>query len=186
MKVVVTIGELTTVPGRFKDYYVDLETGDIFSSKRLQMKKLKPSYSESSGYWMITLTDDEGKQHSFTQHAIVMAAKQKMPINSWRVLGLTVHHRNENRDDNSADNLELCSSSAQFTNDLKQRLSEEKTGRSRYKLTEQDVMKILMDFSEYEGNITQYSRMVADQYSVSQINAYKLLKRETWKNVEIS
>jgi hypothetical protein len=175
--------QLKPVPG-YDNYFVDVEEGVLYSNRRGSLKQLKSSYSEQSGYYMNTLYDADGEPSSFTIHSIVMAAKQQLPINSWKVLGLTVHHRNSQREDNFGDNLELCSRTAQFTEELKKKLSEEKTGRSRNKVSRDDVLDILIGFSEFDGKITRYALEVADKYDMTRVNAYNILTRRTWKDVE--
>lgn len=175
--------QLKPVP-HYENYFVDVEKGVLYSNRRGTLKQLKSSYSEQSGYYMNTLYDADGEPSSFTIHSVVMAAKQQLPINSWKALGLTIHHRNSIREDNSGDNLELCSRIAQYTDELKKRLSEEKTGRSRNKISKDDVLDILTGYSEFDGKITRYAQEIADKYEITSINAYNILKRKTWKDVE--
>ncbi|ANC77197.1 hypothetical protein ABE65_010435 [Fictibacillus phosphorivorans] len=176
------VQEYTRVPG-YSDYWVDLDQGIIYSIRRGYLKKLKSNLNDS-GYYMNTLYDENGSK-TFTTHAIVMAAKQQMLINSWLSIGLTVHHRNENPEDNSADNLELRTRTAQAL-DYKDRLSEQRLGKPRCKVTENDIVDILLDFSDFDGTISKYASVVADKYDMTRINAYLILKRKTWKHVDVN
>lgn len=169
----------------YKNYFVDLETGDVYSNKSGELRKLKPSYMETSGYYMITLYDDKGKGKAYTQHAIVMAAMQQMEVNSWIDLGLTVHHKNTCRDQNYADNLEFRTRIAQATDEFREKLSKIRKGKPRAKITEQDVKEIRTEFANNKMLITQFARLVAKRYNMTVINAYFILKRITWKKVNI-
>lgn len=133
----------------------------------------------------ITLYNEEGKGKAFTQHAIVMSCMQQMEINSWIDLGLTVHHKNTYRDQNHADNLEFRTRTAQATDEFKQKLSMIRKGKPRAKISEQDVKDIRKEFANSKMLITQFARLVAKRYNMTVINAYFILKRITWKRVEV-
>jgi len=52
------------------DYYMDPNSGEIYSNKRTSLEKLNPSYDNSTGYLKINLRID-GKAHQDRIHRIV-------------------------------------------------------------------------------------------------------------------
>lgn len=172
---------LVPVPG-YDFYFVDLEKGEIYSTIKGYVKKLNPC-ANTAGYYTVRLYDGERNAETYFVHCVVMAAKQQMPINEWRKVNLTVHHRNENIADNWSDNLELLTSSAQFTTELKQRLSALRLGKPSRKLSVDEVLQIRKEFSETDEKVTPFCQKIAEKFNVTYTNVYYIVTGRSWKHL---
>lgn len=85
----------------FSDYEIYPEEGKVWSYKTNQFVG-KP-YETISGYWLVTLYDDNGKKHNFYLHRLIWEAVYgKIPEN------MEINHLDENPSNNVASNLSLC------------------------------------------------------------------------------
>ena len=142
-------------------YEVD-KHGNVYSLDRFdgrinrKGKKLKIDLN-SAGYGRVTLSKS-GKTKRFLIHRLVYESYYgKIPKN------LQVHHIDENKLNNSIDNLMLV------TQHENNHLSRESLG---YKLTKKDV-----DFIR-GSNMT--TREISDKYGINQRHALRIIKNERW------
>ena len=84
----------------YPDYFVSKE-GEVYSSRRSRLRKLKGSLS-STGYFHVLLFNEEGKKF-FNIHRLVLSAFVDNPDNK-----PTVNHKNGIKTDNRLSNLEWC------------------------------------------------------------------------------
>jgi hypothetical protein len=84
----------------YSNYWIFPELGMIWSIKSNRWIGYK---NESSGYWRVTLTDDEGEKHHFQLSRVIW-----MSVNGDIPEGMEVNHKTENKDINMISCLELC------------------------------------------------------------------------------
>lgn len=84
----------------FNDYEIFPEEGKIWSLKR----KRFIGYQHPNGYWHVTLTDDDGKQHYFLLSRVIwMSVHGDIPQN------YEINHLDEDPNNNVISNLSCCS-----------------------------------------------------------------------------
>jgi hypothetical protein len=181
----INLSDLKQLQKPFSDYYVDLEKKELYSLRTGKLKKMKTdSVNNVSQYSMNSLVNEAtGKSQTFTIHAIMKAARENVPINSWRAIGLTIHHRNSQKNDNDPDNLEWTSRFGQYRDDTKEKMRQSKLGKPRYKVTKDDVLVMRKGFKDYNGSLSAYCHDIAESYDMTFINAYYIMSGKTWKNV---
>ena len=83
----------------FSGYEIYPEEGKVFSYKR----KRFVGYQHPNGYWLVTLTDDNGKAHTFYLYRVIWEA-----VNGEIPEGLEVNHITEDKNMNGIQHLSLC------------------------------------------------------------------------------
>ncbi len=142
-------------------YEVDRE-GNVYSLDRFdgwinrKGRKLKVDLNSAS-YSRVTLSKS-GKTKRFLVHRLVYESYYgEIPK------GLQVHHMDENKQNNSINNLKLV------TQRENNHLSRNSLG---YKLTQKDVDEI--------RNLNLTTREISDKYGVSLRHALRIIKNERW------
>ena len=164
--------ETKQIPG-FPDYYVS-ETGEVFSGATGKWITLTPDVNWA-GYHRVTLHRSGGK-HRRTVHRLVAQLFIPNP-KKYR----EVNHKNFNRGDNSAANLEWTSRL------LNQRCSIEAGRRNHLlceghhfaKLTKSDVRRIRELYIPWKFP----PQKLADMFGTSRKNIEAIVKRKTWKSI---
>lgn len=146
----------------YEGFYEVDELGNVFSLDRFdgwinrKGKKLKPDWN-SAGYGRVTLSKS-GKTKRFFIHRLVYEAYYgEIPKD------LQVHHIDENKENNSIQNLELV------TQRENNHLSRDSLG---YKLYQEDVDEIRA------SNLT--TKEISEKYGISLRHALRILKNERW------
>jgi len=172
--------KLAQVPG-WGDYYCNLLTGALYSYKKGKLKRLS-DYVSMDGYIKNPLSQN-GKVKTYNRASIIKASGDKVPINSWKSDSKEIDHLNENTLDNCYFNLDFKTREGQYTEKLRNKLSDLKYGKPRNKLSEKDVREIRKSFTESKMKITTYAKIVARNYDISWTHSYNLLRNKAWKNV---
>lgn len=107
----------------FPDYFVT-DDGRVFSTKRGEMKELKPGRNKD-GYLTVLLCRDDGARKRLYVHRLVATVFIPNPDNL-----PCVNHKDENKTNNCVDNLEHCTHQYNDNYGTKpKRISETLTGR---------------------------------------------------------
>jgi hypothetical protein len=169
---------------KIKDFslYEASEDGRIRSTNYKRtglMKDLKPAINKQ-GYPATMLLRDDGKYCSKPIHYFITLA-----FYGYREDGLTVNHKDGNKQNNSISNLEYCTRSENCLHAVRTGLWEIKHGskNGNSKLTESDVIAIRKHANE---NGRYYGRKkLAEQYNVSEAHIKDIVtkRRNTWKYV---
>jgi hypothetical protein len=120
---------------------------------RYGINKLLKSSKNSKGYRVVTLCKDK-KQKTFTVHKLVAAAFIPNPNNY-----PCVNHKNENKDDNSVDNLEWCT--YYYNNVYGQRLTKSALKRSKpvmcieTRIVYPSATRAAQELKLHQGNISK-------------------------------
>lgn len=89
---------------QYEDYFVTI-SGDVYSSKRNKIRKLKPNYLTKKGsYLIVRLADGKGNMRNFYIHRLVAKLFLPNPTNSWGI-----EHIDSNLENNHLDNLRWIS-----------------------------------------------------------------------------
>lgn len=83
----------------YSNYEIDIEQGTVYSIRR---NKYLGSKHKTNGYWCITLWDDNGIQCKWLLHRLIWYA-----VNGEIPEGMEINHIDENKDNNSINNLSL-------------------------------------------------------------------------------
>ena len=120
----------------YKDYYADLEKGEVYSTlksnynKEGEFKKLKPALSR--GYLMFNI-HFEGKRISKQVHGFVFeCGSQTIPKYGKTSESLTINHINEIKIDNKFCNLELVTQRKNTQLREKDKIENKKSGLPRF------------------------------------------------------
>lgn len=151
------------------DYYIT-EDGEIFSSKRGRLKKLK-SKIDTSRYLRIGLRDNNGKERKYLVHRLVALTYIPNPCNLDYV-----NHIDGDKLNNSVSNLEWCSfqenMSHAYRTGLKTNLG---MNNGRTILNEDIVKDIYLDLVEGKRVCD-----IAEKYGVSRSCISKIKKKDNW------
>lgn len=85
----------------YESYFIN-ELGEILSTKNKQQRILKKKLDKNTGYYKIILSE-KGKTKTYNIHRLVANAFINNPFNY-----KYVNHKDENKQNNSVDNLEWC------------------------------------------------------------------------------
>ena len=85
----------------YESYFIN-ELGEILSTKNKQQRILKKKLDKTTGYYKIILSE-KGKTKTYNIHRLVANAFINNPFNY-----KYVNHKDENKQNNSVDNLEWC------------------------------------------------------------------------------
>ncbi|MNW36757.1 hypothetical protein D3C74_137760 [compost metagenome] len=176
---------LLQVP-EYSSYYVDLERGLIYSIRTGDKLKQLKTYKRKGkhNYITVTLIDDNGNSRCMGLHEALMAAREQFW--DWKYTeGLEVNHINEDKSDNTYDNLELVTREQQYTESVRKKISESKRGSKHHLalLNEDDVRDIRDRFDEWDGRKCEFTGMLADEYGVSMGCINSVVYGQTWQHV---
>lgn len=176
---------LVQVPN-YSCYYVDLEQGLIYSTRTGdKLKQLKTHMRKGKHcYVTVTLTDDNGQSRCMGLHEALMAAKEQSW--NWKYIdGLEVNHINEDKSDNTYDNLELATREQQYTESVRRKISEAKRGSKHHfaLLDEDDVRDIRDRLNEWDGRKCEFAEMISDEYGVGVGCVNGIIYNQNWQHV---
>lgn len=144
------------------------------SGKRHAKGNLLKPYKSKRGYLMYILQRD-GKAKGFTAHSLVARA-----FIGERPEGLTINHRDGNKENNHVDNLEYVTQkeNSQHAADTGLLLPQKGTAHGMAKLTDEMVLEIRKRAANGEKQ-----RELATEYKVSFQTISKIVRRLRWKHI---
>ena len=170
MKRVVIIKEIWKIIDGYSNYEVS-----NFGRIRRKNGKIRKTQIHYKGYELITLRNDNGERKTLKVHRLVAKAFVHNPKNLPQV-----NHKDCNKLNNKADNLEWCNNSYNqkhaFSNNLQNNKGEK---NPRHKLSEVDVINLLQ-----KGKYDTYENIAKD-YGVSKSAIASIFKNKNWTQLHI-
>lgn len=155
----------------FEDYYVT-EYGDVYSTKRNKIKKLKSS-PNNSGYLGVSLYKND-VCHPTAIHRIVATT-----FISNKELDKSVNHKDGNKLNNHFSNLEFMSCQDNITHAIKNGLFNNRGSRNACsKLKENDVIEILGMLKNKESKT-----YIGRRYGVTACAIHHIAAGRNWKHL---
>lgn len=167
---------------RYPDYLVTVD-GRIYSGRKLRIKRMTGRVSKK-GYLCVTLFNECGGKH-FPIHRVVAFAFLGDPHNP----GLHVNHKDGNKLNNAASNLEWCTNAENMRHSRamglhrmtdEQRAIFKKASLGRRQLQSQEAAEILLAYTGARGQ----QRVLASKYGVDYRVVWKLVNGMTYKDVQ--
>lgn len=172
------VTELTPIPN-YETTYADLKNGKIWNDLRNGFSRAsKPNLY---GY---VYSNFEGK--SISIHALIMSAKVQVEPAIWKKDGLEIDHKNEIKHDNRAENLRLVTRKEQYTDSVRQRMSE----NAGTPLTEDEVKYIRYLSAMLEAKGESVDSIVIHMIAKRMGKRYETIRRVingvTHKDIELT
>lgn len=165
------------------DYLANTKLGKIWSHK--SGRYLDPKPNKRFGYCYTTVIID-GKPKPYSVHNLIMSAALGVKKKWWRDQGLEINHISDCPDTKSMNhigNLELRTRKGQYDDECRSKL-----GKGR-RLKLEEVRQILFDWREWqkdkENKFSAFCNLKKDEYGVSYSCIEGIVKRKTWKRIEI-
>lgn len=169
------------IPG-YEGYYAVSDTGEVKSLQRTITTKSNQTYTiperilkatpVARGYLQVMFCKDNVKK-AFYVHRLVAEAFIENPNNEE-----TVNHKDGNKLNNNANNLEWVSYSENNQHAYDTNLHKKGEGHYKAKLTEEDVKQIRKEYP----SVNNYNKL-AQEYGVSRATIRDIVLKKTWKNV---
>ena len=154
-----------------KDYYTVTSNGEFYSDNSGKMKTRNKPGTE---YQIINFQQINGKKKTFRAHRLVLMAFN--PVKGMEQL--EVNHKDGNKQNNTLENLEWCTSSENQKHAYKMGLQQARRGEKNNfsKLSEKDIKKI---FDLRKQGLTQ--QKIAEEIGCTRSNISYILNKKTWQ-----
>lgn len=146
----------------YESYFIN-EFGEVLSIKYKKPRILKKKLDKNTGYYKINLSE-KGKVKSYNVHRLVANAFISNPLNY-----KYVNHKDENKQNNSTDNLEWCTHKYN-----------DNYGSRKEKLSEKHSKKILQ--LDKKGHLIKEWNSIKEVNNTLKIRIEWSLKHKTLKN----
>jgi len=152
------------------------DLGRVRSTRGLHGAQILSGSPKGSRYWRVTLTDDDGRQHTPAIHVLVLTA-----FRGPRPRGMQGCHNDDNRDHNWLSNLRWDTPSANNLDRVRHGGHDPRPGEASNlsKLTELQVREIR---ARHAAGGTSYLTL-AREYGVSRANIGLIVLRKTWNHI---
>ena len=155
--------EMTIYP----NYFVN-QQGDVFSTKKGDIKKLKPGRTD--GYLQVWISKNINEAKGIYVHRLVAETFIPNPENK-----SDVNHKNGIKTDNRVENLEWATRGENMGHAYA-------VGLCKRKLTKEEVLEIRQLYSQRKYNKTNQTKL-AEMYGVLQPQISYIINNKQWKYI---